>query len=322
MSVSGVPPPDADERSSSVPSLGQGRNELFELSIDLLATLDRAGRFTDLNPAAERTLGYSRSELLGRRAEDLLHPEDRDRTRSLTDPSAENQPEVVRFENRYRRKDGEYRWLQWNARLAGDTWYAVARDVTDRRLLEERAVRDPLTALPNRLALMERLRAAVIRLERHPGLLAILFVDLDHFKLINDGHGHEVGDRFLTAAAGRLVETVRTVDTVSRFGGDEFVILLEDAGSADAATEVARRVVDALGEPIILEDHEERIGGSVGIALASSSGVTAEALLREADFAMYHAKTHGGGSVAVFDEVAGSEEKSRLRGPAAEDPSG
>ena len=90
MSVSGVPPPDADERSSSVPSLGQGRNELFELSIDLLATLDRAGRFTDANPAAERTLGYSRAELLGRRVADLLHPEDRDRMLSLTDPSAEN----------------------------------------------------------------------------------------------------------------------------------------------------------------------------------------------------------------------------------------
>src|SRR5581483_7810057 len=149
--------------------LVKGRSELFEMSIDLLATMDRSGRFTDLNPAAERILGWTREELIARRAVDLLHPDDRDRTLELNDPDAVTLPDVVEFENRYRHKDGSYRWLQWNARLVGDTWYAVARDVTDHKVLQDRAVRDHLTGLPNRIGFGERLSAALARLDRHPG---------------------------------------------------------------------------------------------------------------------------------------------------------
>ena len=290
-----------------------GRNELFELSIDLLATLDGAGRFTDVNPAAARILGWSRAELLGTRAADLLHPDDRERTLALNEGNADTMPDVVEFENRYRCKDGGYRWLQWNARLQSGTWFAVARDVTDRRQLEERALRDPLTTLPNRTALIERLVVALRRLERHPGLVAVLFVDLDHFKSINDGHGHEVGDRFLSAVAERLLDTVRAMDAVARFGGDEFVILLEDVARVPDATEVAARVVAALAQPILVDGERLVVGASVGVTLSASASDRPEALLREADIAMYLAKGNGGGCFVLFDEQARREVAGRVR---------
>jgi diguanylate cyclase (GGDEF)-like protein/PAS domain S-box-containing protein len=307
MSLSGVQRPGADAVPISVRPLGDGRTELFEISIDLLATMDRRGRFLDVNPAAERILGYSRRELIGRRAVDLLHPEDRKRTLALHDPDAETYPDIVEFENRYLRKDGSYRWLQWNARLKDDIWYAVARDITDRRLLEESAVRDPLTGLPNRTGLTDRLRSAVKRIGRRGGLVAVLFVDLDHFKLINDGRGHDVGDRCLCAAAGRLIETVRSGDIVARFGGDEFVVLLEDVASTEAALEIADRVVESLHTPIAFGAEEAQIAASVGVAIASSARITPRALLRQADIAMYRAKSRGGSCFALFDDIVADQ---------------
>ncbi len=301
----------ADSVRPSPPS-ERARSELFELSIDLLATLDAGGRFLALNPAAERILGWSPEELVGRRAVDLLHPEDRERTVALGASTGEEPPEVLQFENRYLCKDGTYRWLQWNSRRMGDTWFAAARDVSDRRILEQRALRDPLTGLPNRASLSERLAQAIARLERHPGLVAVLFVDLDHFKVINDGRGHEIGDQFLCAAAGRFLETVRGIDAVARFGGDEFVILLEDLAGTSAVTEVAGRVVEALREPIAVGGEEARIGASVGVAITSSSETEPETLLREADIAMYRAKAFGGDCLATFDEEVRAEGQRRV----------
>ena len=282
------------EDSRALSAQLDARAKLFELANDLLATFDRTGLFTDLNLAWERTLGWSREELIGKRALELVHPEDTERTFELYQSAAPTS-EVIEFENRYRCKDGGYRWLQWNARRSGETWYAVARDVTDRRLLEEQAVRDPLTGLPNRTAMIERLAQGIRRLERHPGLVAILFIDLDHFKVINDQRGHKAGDRFLQAAASRLVDTVRGADAVARFGGDEFVVLIEDASRALDLSEVARRVVDALAKPIVVDGDEAVIGASVGIAVTSSTASSADALLHEADTAMYRAKARGGG---------------------------
>jgi diguanylate cyclase (GGDEF)-like protein/PAS domain S-box-containing protein len=305
MSRSGVQRPGGEEGAAPGQPPGHGRNELFEISIDLLATLDRAGHFVDVNPAAERILGYTRNELIGMRAIDLLHPEDRERTLKLREPlAARSLPDVVEFENRYRRKDGAYRCLQWNARLVDNTWYAVGRDITDRRILEESAVRDPLTGLPNRVALTDRLRAAIKRVGHSTTAVAVLFVDLDQFKLVNDGRGHDVGDRFLCAAANRLLETVRAGDLVGRLGGDEFVILLEDVSSPTSVTEVSERVVDAFARPIEAGAEEAMIGASVGIAITTSPRITPRTLLRHADTAMYQAKDRGGGCYATFENLA------------------
>jgi diguanylate cyclase (GGDEF)-like protein/PAS domain S-box-containing protein len=284
---------------------------LFELSSDLLATFDDQGRFIHLNPAWRSVLGWSPAELLGRRAIELVHPDDADRTLALSKRRASGG--IAEFENRYRCKDGSYRWLEWNAQRREQRWYAVARDVTDRRRLQQQALRDPLTGLPNRAAFVDRLTHALARLERTPGLVAVLFVDLDRFKVVNDGHGHEVGDRFLKLTAERLSSSVRGIDTVARFGGDEFVILVDDADDARDVVEVGERVVGALEREYRISRDELSIGASVGIAVTRHSSTAPETLLREADIAMYRAKGQGGGRCELFDELTRTDVERRVR---------
>jgi diguanylate cyclase (GGDEF)-like protein len=234
---------------------------------------------------------------------DFVHPLDLDSTPSLDDVGGDAPVHVLEFENRYRCMDGSYRRLAWKARFDDGDWYVVARDITKSRSHTLQTFRDPLTGLANRAATMERLELALRRLERHPGLVGVLFVDLDHFKLINDARGHDVGDRFLCAAATRLLDSVRAVDAVARFGGDEFVIVLEDATAVPDVAEVARRVVEALRRPIVIGELELRIGASVGVATTTSSRAVPESLLREADLAMYQAKSRGGGCYTLFESA-------------------
>ncbi len=286
---------------------------LFELSTDLLATLDREGRFRRLNPSWEQALGWSMAELIGTRAVDLVHTDDLAGTLELNGPAGTTGAGVVAFENRYRCKDDGYRWLQWNARLADDTWFAVARDVTERRSLEQQAIQDPLTGLVNRPGFMVSVTHALSCLRRRPGVVGVLFVDLDGFKVINDGRGHEVGDRFLRAVAQALKDAVRGADTVARLGGDEFVVLVENGASPTDTVLVGERVVAALARPIAIDGDELAIGASVGIGMTSSADTTAEALLREADIAMYRAKARGGGRYEVFDEATRAEVALRVQ---------
>jgi len=185
----------------------------------------------------------------------------------------------------------------------------VLRDITERKGFEVRlaheATHDPLTGLPNRTLLIDRLDAALARSRRHRTGVAVLFCDIDHFKVVNDSLGHSFGDRVLLEVARRLQEQLRPGDTVSRFGGDEFVILCEDTSDTDDAVRIAQRVDDAMAQPFLLEDDNEVfVGLSVGIAMAdrSSSGHDdPEALIRDADAAMYKAKERGRGRHQVFD---------------------
>jgi diguanylate cyclase (GGDEF)-like protein/PAS domain S-box-containing protein len=286
---------------------------LFELSNDLLAMADRTGYFTRLNPAWERVLGWSRDELMRRPAAEFIHPEDLPGTLSQGTALGAGVGDYIQFENRYRCRDGSYRWLQWNARLSGDVWYGVARDVTDRKLLERQALLDPLTGLPNRMAFIERLAHALLRLERNHGLVAVLFVDLDRFKVINDGQGHETGDLLLRAVALRLRATLRAADTVARLGGDEFVILIEDTSGARNVAEVGERIVAACERPFPVADTEVPAGASVGISITARADVPPEMLLREADIAMYRAKAAGGRRCELFDRAMRDDVERRLR---------
>jgi diguanylate cyclase (GGDEF)-like protein/PAS domain S-box-containing protein len=275
---------------------------LFEMTSDLLATISLDGRFTLLNPAWEQLLGWTLEELRAKPIADYIHPDDVEQTRALLLAGRARPAHLENFTNRYRHRDGSWRSLLWSARCDGDMWYAAAKDVTDRMWLEHQALRDPLTRLPNRLLLMDRARQALSRLQRGGGVVALLFVDLDRFKAVNDNFGHDVGDRLLIAVAERLAEMMRDSDTVARLGGDEFVILGEEIDSDGEALSLAERVVATLKEPFVVGSVEATMHASVGVSVARDQDADPEAMLREADIAMYRAKRAGGRRPEMFDE--------------------
>jgi len=188
---------------------------------------------------------------------------------------------------------------------------AIEHDRFELRL-EYQAVHDPLTALPNRTLFLDRLGQALARNRRDRSALAVLFCDLDRFKLINDSRGHPAGDRLLARVARRLLHGVRPGDTVARFGGDEFAILCEVVGGEADATTVAQRLIDLLAAPIPLDESEVHLGASIGIAFSGPDGPDAETLLQQADAAMYRAKAQGRGRWLVFDESMSAQAAARL----------
>jgi diguanylate cyclase (GGDEF)-like protein/PAS domain S-box-containing protein len=285
---------------------------LFEMTSDLLATISREGRFTLLNPAWEQLLGWTRAELQSRPIQDFMHPDDVEQTLAVLASGPERPAQLEHFTNRYRHRDGSWRWLMWSTRCDGDTWYAAAKDVTDRMWLERQALHDPLTRLPNRLLLMDRARQALARLHRSDGVVAMLFVDLDRFKAVNDNLGHDAGDQLLIAISERLAELMRDSDTVARLGGDEFVILAEDIDSAGEAMALAERVLDALEMPVALGSAEVAMLASVGVAVAHGADTDPEGMLREADVAMYRAKAAEGRRLKLFDESLRQELSTRM----------
>jgi diguanylate cyclase (GGDEF)-like protein/PAS domain S-box-containing protein len=285
---------------------------LFHTASDLLAMVSPEGRFTLLNPAWEGVLGWTLEQLLSRSMHELVHPDDVEQTSAVMLTGRDQAAELVNFTNRYRHRDGSWRWLLWSARSDGHSWYAVAKDVTDRIWLERQALHDPLTKLPNRLLLMDRTRQALARLHRTHGLVALLFIDLDRFKAVNDNLGHALGDRLLVSVAERLEAMMRDSDTIARLGGDEFVILAEDLQSNAEAVSVAERVLHALEEPFVVGSAEVSMLASVGVSVAHDPEADPETLLREADVAMYRAKRAGGYGLELFDERLRREVRTHL----------
>jgi diguanylate cyclase (GGDEF)-like protein/PAS domain S-box-containing protein len=192
----------------------------------------------------------------------------------------------------------------------------VLGDAFEHQLTEDdirhRALHDPLTGMPNRALFMDRLQQAIERLRRRDASSAILFLDLDRFKLVNDSLGHEVGDELLAAAAPRLKQALRSSDTVARFGADEFAILLDEITGEHDAVEMAQRLASVFTRPFVLAGTEHFVTTSIGIALAHG-GERAEDLLRDADAAMHRAKERGGARYELFDEGIRGRAISRLR---------
>ncbi len=258
---------------------------LFAIISDLVVVMTLDGEIMMANPAAEATLGWSPQELVGRFVCELVYPDDRPTICAIAEP-------VANFTARCRHKDGSWRSLLWSGRRDGDVWYAVAKDVTQRLDLERRALYDELTGLANRALLLDHLQGALARLGRgQPRLLAVLFLDLDGFKQVNDGHGHEAGDHVLVEVAARLREALREVDVISRFGGDEFVVVAENLSSEGEAESLAERIAAALGREFRLPGGRVKLSCSVGIAMTCDPRTDRGAILREADGAMYRAKS-------------------------------
>jgi diguanylate cyclase (GGDEF)-like protein/PAS domain S-box-containing protein len=261
---------------------------------DGIVLLDRRKRVELLNPAAAALFGYSGTELIGQPI-DLIVPSVRevDMEGGIAIPA----DGLTRTMGGWR-KDGLSVPLEVTISrmlVDGDHKYtAIVRDVTARKNAEEEirqlAERDFLTGLPNRLLLRDRLAQALVMAGRHSVRVAVMFIDLDGFKQINDTHGHHSGDRLLQLVAQRMENCVRTADTVSRTGGDEFVVLLPEIHDTDDARQVAAKLHAAVAEPYEIGGSRLTVSVSIGIGVYPDDGITADAVLQAADRAMYGAK--------------------------------
>jgi diguanylate cyclase (GGDEF)-like protein/PAS domain S-box-containing protein len=251
----------------------------------------------------------------------VVHPDDRSAVESAVERSLRTL-EPYELTHRAVLPDGGVRWLQCRGRVRTVDGRPVqmigaCQDFTAQReaaeALSQLALHDPLTSLPNRTLFMDRLGQSLRRLVRQDRVLAVLFVDLDRFKAINDRLGHAAGDEMLMAVGTRLREVLRPHDTVARLGGDEFVVLCEDLENDQAAVRVADRVLAALDRPVLCGEQEMSCSASIGIALTRRSDATPDALLRDADMAMYRAKETGRHRVEVFDNSARLRSQARLQ---------
>jgi len=284
---------------------------LIQNSSDIIGIIEIDGTIRYESPSIERILGYKPEELIGKNALEFIHPDDTSEISNIFDYSIENLSNVIRVESRFRRKDGSWCFLESTASnlLAEPSVKGIvlnSRDITDRRMAEEKlvydALHDVLTGLPNRALFMNRLRHAVEYSKRHSGhQFAVLFLDLDRFKFINDSLGHTFGDQLLIVIAQRLTECLRPTDIAARFGGDEFIILLEDIQDISDTVSVADRIQEKMILPITLGEQEIFITVSIGISLSSTGYDHAEDLLRNADIAMYRAKARGKARYEIFN---------------------
>ena len=288
---------------------------MLDRSPDLVFLLGADGRFLFINDAVERLLGYAKDALHGEHYSRIVLDDDLELARNLF---AGRSGGVQEAELRLRLHPSRAGprpaqsttvWTEIKvSHLDTDSGlsaiFATARDISERREAQQSLVfhahHDWLTHLPNRVLLDDRLDLAIAQARRDSRRLAVIFLDLDRFKLVNDQYGHTVGDRLLQAIAKRLQDCLGQGDTISRFGGDEFALLLPDMFSKRDAVTVVRRVVRRIRNPFIVDGNEFNVSASIGVALYPEAGGTAEALLQSADIAMYHVKNRGGNGYRFF----------------------
>lgn len=294
-------------------------HSLFEYHPDGVFAFDLEGRFVSVNQAFCELNGRSADELMGCHWRVLTGPDAiaalQERFDAATRGTASN------FETTGVRKDGAL-WdvhvtlvpIVVDGEIVGV--HGIARDITHSKSYERRieylATYDALTGLPNRNLLDDRLRHALVQAERDGHRVAVLFLDLNRFKLVNDSLGHDVGDALLRIVADRLKTCVREADTVARQGGDEFVIVLENVATAQDVVHVARNLLAQIEKPVTLQDNEFIVSGSIGCSFYPKDGSDANALLRAADLAMYEAKSAGGGAFRLYREDMNERVKARL----------
>ena len=278
----------------------------FNLSAYMVCIASPEGYFIKVSPAFTETLGFSEKELFAKPFADLVHPDQKEITLKTLGFLRRGMP-ITRHLNRYICKDGSYKWLEWTARSfvhAGNI-YAIAYDVTERKIAEEKlekiALYDVLTNLPNRVLLADRLSQAMVQCKRRNLALAVVFMDLDGFKAVNDSYGHNVGDELLIALSKRMKSALRKGDTLARIGGDEFIAILVDLKNIEDSEPSLQRLLTAAAEPVTLGDAVIQVSASIGVTLYPQDAADADKLIRHADQAMYVAKQAGKNRYHLFD---------------------
>ena len=298
---------DVTERKLSTQALQQAERSfrsIFENATEGIFQTSPDGRYLNVNPALAAIYGFSSGAELIASIGDIQH-------QIYTDPSRRAEfmrmmresGVVTNFVSEIRRKDGDDIWISENARAVQDEagnllfYEGTVEDVTETKLnqekLEHLANHDPVTGLPNRLLMNDRLRQMMLSAQRSKSIVAVALVDLDHFKLINDTFGHNRGDQLLQTMSHRMLACVREADTVVRLGGDEFVLLLSGAGRGEAMSQVVQRVLQTIARPSQIEGRELSVSCSVGVSIFPRDGRDVQTLLKNADTAMYKAKELG-----------------------------
>ena len=285
-----------------------GFRELFEHAQDAVYTADMEGNVTIVNHAAEQLTGYSRAELTAMNLFDLIASDDSERMHAALARKLQGKDEIT--EVYLVTKDGKRICVEVASRYVFEDGVPVrmegiARDITERRGLQEKlayqAFHDALTGLPNRLLLLDRLGRALAIAERSGSRVAVMLLDLDNFKLVNDSLGHLAGDELLMKISPRLAAEMRGSDTVARLGGDEFAFVLEGITREHELIPVAKRILSVFADPFVIAGSRQHVTASLGVVLAEP-GSSPDTLLRSADTAMYRAKTTSRGGFEVFDE--------------------
>ncbi|NTV40292.1 MAG: diguanylate cyclase, partial [Demequinaceae bacterium] len=276
-----------------------------------MALLDSAGHYVEVNDAFGRILGRPADHFRGRHFGEYTHPDDLPRDIDYMELLSRGELPFYQVHKRLLHREGDTIWARVTVSdmLAeedprGHHYVAQVEDVTEirraRDLLERRALYDHLSGLANRTLLMDRLERALETHEPRAATVACIFLDVDHFKTVNDSLGHDAGDSLLVEIARRLQGAVRAADTVARLGGDEFVVVLEDIMSLESASAIMHSITEAIRQPFTIGVHELVPTVSAGLAM-TTPGLSAESLIRNADMAMYVAKQAGRDRTALFD---------------------
>ncbi|HSN21846.1 MAG TPA: PAS domain S-box protein, partial [Usitatibacter sp.] len=294
---------------------------LTESSLDLISVIEADGRIRYQSGALRSLLGYDPAETMGKNVFELVHRDDAEHMRAAMRRIIETRQTTAPVELRFRHRDGTWRTFESlgtncldNPHIGGVVFNS--RDVTDRKVIQQRiqhlAYHDNLTGLPNRSLLQDRLAHAIARAERSHRKVAVLFIDLDNFKNINDTLGHDVGDELLRQVARRLSDCVRVEDTIARQGGDEFIVLLDSLEDSRGASLVAQKVLNGLRMPFPLGGTEQHVSASVGISLYPEDGRDAQTLMKNADTAMFHDKSLGKNTYQFFTSQMNIAVKRRM----------